>query len=170
MRLTVFAAALVIAAPAFARQADVAPVVAAERAFAADFPAMGLAGSFQKWGRPDAILINGGQAQEIAAVFEGAPRTRPPGEPLLEWWPTFAGVARSGEMGFTTGPAARDHEPYGHYFTIWTRQPDGQWRWVYDGGSNASPVGQPGADSEPRILPVATVLNWIGLEKSPDFA
>lgn len=157
MRLTAFAAVLVIATPAVGQQADVSPVVAAERAFAADFPAMGLAGSFQKWGRPDAILINGGQAQEIAAVFEGAPLTRQPGEPLIEWWPTFAGVAMSGEMGFTTGPAARDQEPYGHYFTIWKRQPDGQWRWVYDGGSNASPAGQPGPDSEPRILPVATV-------------
>ena len=157
MRLTAFAAAFLIATPAFGQQADVAPVVAAERAFSADFPAMGLAGSFQKWGRPDAILINGGQAQEIAAVFEGAPLTRQPGEPLIEWWPTFAGVAQSGEMGFTTGPAARDQEPYGHYFTIWWRQPDGSWRWVYDGGSNASPAGQPGPDSEPRILPVATV-------------
>ncbi len=157
MRLIAFAAALLWALPAFAQPADVAPVVAAERAFAADFPAMGLAGSFQKWGRPDAVLINGGQAQEIAAVFEGAPLTRQLGEPLIEWWPTFAGVARSGELGFTTGPAARDQEGYGHYFTVWRRQTDGQWRWVYDGGSNASPAGQPGRDSEPRILPVATV-------------
>ena len=157
MRLTALAAALLIASPALAQAPDAAPVVAAERAFAADFPAMGLAGSFQKWGRPDAILINGGQAQQIAAVFEGAPLTRQPGEPLIEWWPTFAGVAKSGEMGFTTGPAARDQEGYGHYFTIWKRQDDGTWRWVYDGGSNASPAGQPGPDSQPRILPVATV-------------
>ncbi len=157
MRLIAFAAALCVAVPAFAQSPDIAPVVAAERAFAADFPALGLAGSFQKWGRPDAILINGGQAQEITAVFDGAPLTRQPGEPLIEWWPTFAGVARSGELGFTTGPAARDQEGYGHYFTVWRRQADGQWRWVYDGGSNASPAGQPGRDSEPRILPVATL-------------
>jgi ketosteroid isomerase-like protein len=157
MRIIVLAAAVLAAAPALAQTADVAPVVAAERAFAADFPAMGLAGSFQKWGRPDAILINGGQAQEIAAVFQGAPLTRQPAEPLIEWWPTFAGVAKSGELGFTTGPAARDQEGYGHYFTIWRRQPDGAWRWVYDGGSNASPAGQQGRDSEPRILLAATV-------------
>ena len=157
MRAFVFAAALLAAMPVFAQDPDVAPVVAAERAFAADFPAMGLAGSFQKWGRPDAILINGGQAQTIDKVFEGAPLTRQPGEPLIEWHPTFAGIARSGEMGFTTGPAARDQEGYGHYFTVWKRQADGQWRWVYDGGSNASPAGQPGPDSEPRLLPVATV-------------
>lgn len=157
MRTLVFAAALLAAGPALAQTPDAAPIVAAERAFAADFPAMGLAGSFQKWGRPDAILINGGRAQTIDRLFEGAPLTRQAGEPLIEWWPTFAGVARSGEMGFTTGPAARDQEGYGHYFTVWKRQADGQWRWVYDGGSNASPAGQPGADSQPRLLPVATV-------------
>lgn len=156
MHLLVFAAALVAAAPALAQTPDAAPIVAAERAFAADFPALGLAGSFQKWSRPDAIIINGGRAQTVAIVFEGAPLTRRPGEAVITWWPTFAGVAMSGEMGFTTGPAARDQEPYGHYFTVWRRQADGQWRWVYDGGSNASPAGQPDADSAPRLLPVAT--------------
>lgn len=157
MRTLVFAAVLLSAAPVLAQTPDAAPIVAAERAFAADFPALGFGGSFQKWSRPDSILINGGQAQTVAAVFEGAPLTRQPGEPLIEWWPTFAGVARSGETGFTTGPAARDQEGYGHYFTVWRRQADGAWRWVYDGGSNASPAGQPGPDSQPRLLPVATV-------------
>ena len=157
MRTLVFAAALLAAAPAFSQTPDAAPIVAAERAFAADFPALGFGGSFQKWSRPDSILIDGGQAQTVAAIFDGAPLTRQPGEPLIEWWPTFAGVARSGEMGFTTGPAARDQEGYGHYFTVWRRQADGAWRWVYDGGSNASPAGQPGPDSQPRLLPVATV-------------
>ncbi|MGZ9114034.1 MAG: DUF4440 domain-containing protein, partial [Brevundimonas sp.] len=97
MRAFVFAAALLAASPALAQSPDAAPIIVAERAFAADFPTLGFAGSFQKWGRPDAILINGGQAQTIDKVFEGAPMTRQPGEPLIEWWPTFAGVARSGE-------------------------------------------------------------------------
>lgn len=157
MRAIVIAAVLLAACPALAQTPDAAPIVAAERAFAADFPALGFGGSFRKWSRPDSILINGGQAQTVAAVFEGAPLTRQPGEPLIEWWPTFAGVAKSGEMGFTTGPAARDQEGYGHYFTVWRRQADGAWRWVYDGGSNASPVGQPGRESSPRILPVSEI-------------
>lgn len=151
--------ASLIAAIAVAAQTpapDAAPVVAAERAFAADFPALGLAGSFTRWSTPDAVILTGGEARTVTAVFEGAPRTRQPGEPLIEWWPTFAGVARSGDMGFTTGPAMRDQEGYGHYFTVWVRQPDGQWRWVYDGGSSASPTNQPGRDSEPRLLPVAS--------------
>lgn len=131
---------------------DPAPIVAAERAFAADFPALGLAGSFSKWGHPDGIIIAEGRARTARELFADAPRTRQPGEPLIEWWPLFAGVARSGELGFTTGPAARDQEGYGHYFTVWRRQEDGSWLWVYDGGSNASPAGQPGPETAPRLM------------------
>jgi len=158
MRLIALALPLVtLATPTLAQNADAAPVVAAERAFAADFPALGLAGSFSKWSMPDAVIITGGQARTSAELFADAPQTRQPGEPLIEWWPVFAGISMSGDLGFTTGPAAQDGNRYGHYFTVWKRQPDGQWRWVYDGGVGADPAGQPGPDSEPRLLPVATV-------------
>lgn len=157
---------LLAAAPVQAQTADAAPVVAAERAFAADFPALGLAGSFSKWSTPDAIILTGGQARTTDDLFAGAPMTRQPGEPLIEWWPTFAGVAMSGDLGFTTGPASQDGNRYGHYFTVWKRQPDGRWLWVYDGGTSADPAGQPGPDGEPRILPVATMESLFG----PDFA
>lgn len=162
MRSLVVVAALAVASPVMAqtagsRAADPAPIIAAERAFAADFPAMGLPGSFQKWSRPDAIVINRGRAWTVAELFAGAPLTRQEGEPLITWWPTFAGIARSGDMGFTTGPAAQDHEPYGAYFTVWRRQPDGRWLWVYDGGSAIGAEDEPGPDSTPRLLPTATV-------------
>lgn len=157
MRVLIIAASTFLASSVCAQVPDAAPVVAAERAFSADFPALGLAGSFRKWSRPDGIVIDGGRAWTVAALFEGAPRTRRDGEPVLNWWPTFAGIAMSGDLGFTTGPAAQDGLPYGHYFTMWSRQADGRWLWVYDGGSAASPDGQPGADSAPRLLPVATV-------------
>ncbi len=158
MRLIALALPFVmLAAPAAAQTVSAAPVVAAERAFAADFPAMGLAGSFSKWSTPDAVIITGGQARTSAELFADAPQTRQAGEPLIEWWPVFAGVSMSGDLGFTTGPAAQDGARYGHYFTVWKRQPDGTWRWVYDGGVGADPAAQPGPDSEPRLLPVATV-------------
>lgn len=158
MRLIALALPLVmLAAPAEAQTVSAAPVVAAERAFAADFPAMGLAGSFSKWSTPEAVILSRGQARTSAELFTDAPAVRQPGEPLIEWWPVFAGVSMSGDLGFTTGPAAQDGNRYGHYFTVWKRQPDGQWRWVYDGGVGADPAGQPGPESEPRILPVATV-------------
>ena len=152
MRAIVFAAALLTAAPAFALAPDVAPIVAAERAFAADAPVLGLTASFNKWAVPEAVMINGGQVQTVRDVFP-PDVPRPADEIRLEWWPNFAGIARSGDMGFTTGGVAVNGQRTGHYFTIWKKQADGSWRWVYDGGSGASAADVPGPDSEPVILP-----------------
>ncbi|WP_374513057.1 DUF4440 domain-containing protein [Brevundimonas sp.] len=149
-----FVAALAAGSPSSARQSDAAPdaapVVAAERAFAADAPTLGIAGSFNKWSVPEAIVIAGGRAQRIGEVYPDRPR--PADEPLLEWWPNFAGIARSGDLGFTTGGVAVGGQRTGHYFTIWERQSDGSWKWVYDGGSGASAADVPGPDSDPVIL------------------
>ena len=142
--------------PAQAQIPDAAPVVAAERAFAADAPSLGIAGSFNKWSTPDAIVIGGGRVQRVVDAYPDRPR--PADEPLLEWWPNFAGIARSGDMGFTTGGVALGGQRTGQYFTIWKRQPDGAWKWVYDGGSGASAADVPGPDSEPVILPVGPEL------------
>ena len=155
MRALVFIAALA-ASPVLAQEPSAAPVVAAERAFAADAPSMGIAGSFNKWSVPDAVLIAGGQVQRIGEVYPDGPR--PADEPLLEWWPNFAGISRSGDLGFTTGGVAVGGRRTGHYFTIWKKQPDGSWKWVYDGGSGASAADVPGSDSEPVILPLGPQL------------
>lgn len=159
MRATLFAAAMLAAAPALAQgqTPDAAPIVAAERAFAADAPALGLTASFNKWAVPDAVMIGAGQVQTVRDVFPpGIPR--PADEARLEWWPNFAGISRSGDLGFTTGGVAINGQRTGHYFTIWRKQADGAWRWVYDGGSGASAADVPGAEIEPEILPVGPEL------------
>lgn len=154
MRTLVFATALLAAGPALTQTPDAAPVVAAERAFAADAPGLGLTASFNKWSVPDAVMIAGGQVPTVRDVFP-PDVPRPADEIRLEWWPNFAGISRSGDMGFTTGGVAVNSRRTGHYFTIWKKQPDGSWRWVYDGGSGASAADVPGPDTEPVILPVA---------------
>lgn len=157
MRAIALAAAVLLAAdPALAQSADAAPIVAAERAFAADAPVLGLTASFNKWAVPDAVMIAGGQVRTVRDVFP-PDVPRPADEARLEWWPNFAGISRSGDLGFTTGGVAINGQRTGHYFTIWKKQTDGSWRWVYDGGSGASAADVPGPDSEPVILPTATV-------------
>jgi hypothetical protein len=155
LRLIALALTLaLLSAPAAAQ--DAAPVVAAERAFAADGLALGVDRSFLKWSTPDAVLIGPdgpGRAHDNldpSAVVD-------PAAPALVWWPNWAGIARSGELGFTTGAVEVGGRRQGHYFTVWERQPDGNWLWVYDGGAGASSTDAPGPDSEPAILSVATV-------------
>ena len=155
MRALVLGLALILPAPAMAQTsapaADPAEVVAAERAFAADGWANGITASFTRWSQPDAVVIAGGQARTVREVYP-PDVPKPADEPTLAWWPTFAGIARSGDLGFTTGGVEVNGRRAGHYFTVWKRQPDGRWLWVYDGGTPATAEGQPGPDSEPRVL------------------
>ena len=73
-------------------------------------------------------------------------------EPLLIWRPAFATAARTGELGYTTGPwelkKARDDtkaQAFGQYVTIWKRSADGAWKVVVDVGvEHPQPMEPPG--------------------------
>ena len=57
----------------------------------------------------------------------------------LSWEPLKADAARSGEMGYTFGNwkmVTDDTTYHGNYYTIWKKQEDGKWKWVFDGGNN----------------------------------
>lgn len=89
---------------------------------------------------------------------------RPAGKLALTWYPVVARVARSGDLGYTTGPyearpggAADTSVGHGYYFTIWRRLP-GQSRWtaVIDFGTgNPAPARAPAAWRSPRLTPIA---------------
>ncbi len=71
-------------------------------------------------------------------------------KPLLAWQPSFAGMAASGDLGFTTGPwelknDIKDEKPsaYGHFMTVWKKQPDGSWKFVVDLGISHPQSGGP---------------------------
>ena len=69
--------------------------------------------------------------------------------PLLSWYPSVAGIAAAGDMGYTTGPwefkgDIKDAKPiaFGNFLTIWKKQADGSWKFAIDLGiSNPQPVG-----------------------------
>ncbi len=152
--LILIALLLACARPASAQPAEASHIVAAERAFAADGLTMGVDGSFLKWSTEDAIMIVGGQPRRVRDVFD-ANAVFDPAAPSLVWWPNWAGIAKSGDLGFTTGGVEVGGARTGHYFTIWQRQSDGSWKWIYDGGVGATSAGAPGADTEPVLLPTS---------------
>jgi ketosteroid isomerase-like protein len=133
MRSAPVALALLLAAPpAAARQAQVGEVVEAERAFARTAQTDGVNSAFLRYSAPDGIVFQPGPTPVRQAL---AAHPIPP--VALKWWPAYAGIAESGDLGFTTGPfVAGEGERQGHgwYFTIWKRQADGSWRWVLDHG------------------------------------
>jgi ketosteroid isomerase-like protein len=135
--------AIFTASPAFAAPVTPAPVVAAERAFAADGLELGIQGSFLKHSAAEAIVLN--PEPTLAHALYAAPK--PKGPPLV-WWPLWAGIARSGDLGFTTGPYTFDGKPRAYYFTVWAKQPDGGWKWLMDAGPPSDPTGAAPQGSE----------------------
>lgn len=130
-RILLALAGMVVLPAAAQGQAVPAPidqVIAAERAFAADTRERGLKIGFLAAVAPDGIVFSPGPVN-ARDRFAALP-DRPPRRPGLFWWPDFAGVANSGDLGFTTGGATIPVR----YFTVWQRQADGSWRWIYDGG------------------------------------
>jgi ketosteroid isomerase-like protein len=60
---------------------------------------------------------------------------------VLNWHPIYADIAQSEDFGYTTGPwEMTDNGPqkrapiHGHYFSVWKKQNDGEWKVVVDLG------------------------------------
>jgi ketosteroid isomerase-like protein len=137
--IAAFALSLLVPTAAHAAPAgDPAQVVAAERAFAADGLALGVKESFLKHSAPTGIVLN--PEPQLAQAVYGAAK---PSATKLVWWPLWAGVARSGDLGFTTGPFTVNDKPGAWYFTVWAKQDDGSWKWLFDGGAPSDTAGAP---------------------------
>jgi len=125
---------------------------AADRAFDAATSKGGAkawAGFFAEDGkmfRANATITQGRPAIEaLMQPFLSQPGT------TLRWQPTFADIARSGELGYTTGESTtqthddlgRPTEAHGRYVTIWKKQRDGSWKVALDIGASTPqrPVG-----------------------------
>lgn len=150
--LAALSAALSAASPAAAApRAQVGEVVAAERAFAGAARTDGANAAFLRYSAPDALVFQPGPRLAKAAL---ADRPIPPVP--LEWWPAYAGIAASGDLGFTTGPyviGGGERVGHGWYFTIWRRQPDGSWRWIIDHGPPTSEAAPAGTGARVASLP-----------------
>jgi ketosteroid isomerase-like protein len=82
---------------------------------------------------------------------------RPDSGVRLTWEPTRAGVSRSGDLGWTTGPYrlepdAPDNVPLlGYFVSVWKRQSTGRWKVVVDLGT-VNPAEDPCAE-ETELAP-----------------
>ncbi len=138
-----------------------APVVAAERAFAARHQSVSVKQAFSEYAAPDGVALTPEGTKNVQVFIATWPDQDNKG--FIGWWPDLAGIARSGDLGFTTGPASfGGGRRYTSYFTVWKKQPDGSWKWVIDQGTSrgTKPDSAPGgavtiveAASPPAIAP-----------------
>jgi ketosteroid isomerase-like protein len=143
------------------RQEDPAlsSLVEAERSFARTSLEIGARPAFMKFFADDAVVFRPGPVKYKEAMKD-VPLPANPKAASLEWEPVYADVAASGDMGYTTGPSVwTDHSPanrppyYGFYFSVWKKQPTGEWRVAFDVGTE-----QPGPYRGSRLFHAPAVV------------
>jgi ketosteroid isomerase-like protein len=136
-----------LALPRGRRAAAVRQVRQADSAFAlaADLQGTGIA--FAQYVAPQGVVFSGSEivigTDAVRALFDEQQRAGG----TLNWRPVYADAAESGDLGFTVGEyvftgrgtTGTVVQRFGKYLTIWKKQPDGEWRFVVDGG-NTSPT------------------------------
>ena len=128
-------------------------VVESERAFARKSLEVGSRAAFMLFFADDAIVFRPHPVNYKEAM-KNAPPLKNPLETTLDWEPIWADVSSDGDLGYTTGPSVwTDHTPakrptyYGFYFSFWRKQPSGEWKVVFDVGTEL-----PGQYGGSRVL------------------
>jgi len=145
-------------------------LVESERAFAKTSTEIGARPSFMKFFADSAVVFRPHPVLYKEAM-KNVPMPKNPLEATLEWEPIWADISRSGDLGYTTGPSTwTDHSPakrptyHGFYFSFWKKQPMGDWKVVFDVGTEL-----PGPYSGSRAFrSPETVKNSSEIHLSPE--
>jgi len=130
--ITVFCAAGVLAQS----KTDLEKVVETEKAFAKYADEKGIKPAFLEFLADDGVMFNPQQVNGKELW-----RSRGESPALLSWYPVFADVSSNGVLGYTTGEG--EYRPqgktdttvfYSTYATVWRRQPDENYKAVFDVG------------------------------------
>jgi len=112
-------------------------LIEAERAFSRLSEEKGIKEAFLTYLADDSIVFRPKPVSGRKA-YEEVPDESPV---LLTWEPAYAEVAPDGDLGYTTGPyqfkdKSKPGDParYGHYVSLWQKQPGGLWKVVLDVG------------------------------------
>ncbi|HXG91196.1 MAG TPA: nuclear transport factor 2 family protein [Blastocatellia bacterium] len=115
-----------------------ASLVETERAFARTSVEKGIRDAFLPFFADDGINFQP-HPTNTKEAFSKRPATR--ASVTLNWEPVFGDVSAAGDLGYTTGPyRLTDDGPekrptqHGFFFSIWKKQPDGNWRVAVDFG------------------------------------
>lgn len=115
-------------------------IVAVETEFAEAAATQGVKNAFLSFAAEEAVLVRGNRVikgkVEIENYFEQSTHS----DISLNWKPEFVDVSLSGDMAYTYGPytynakdtSGAEVNISGIFHTIWKRQADGTWKFVYD--------------------------------------
>jgi ketosteroid isomerase-like protein len=123
-------------------------VLDTEYAFAAHALKHGTVAAFYNYIADDGIALSASGPPNGKEVYKKL-LDRPKGKSVLEWEPFYSFVSASAAMAYNYGPYTytsvapdgKKQVSYGYFVTVWKKQPEGKWKFVFDGG-NVSPPGK----------------------------
>ena len=113
-----------------------------ERDFAAMAETHGISEAFLHYAAEDAVLMRNDRLfigrEKLKELFEGSSSQNQ--DEKLSWKPDFVDVSASGDLAYTYGSyvysfkdsTGIEVERKGIFHTVWKRQADGSWRFVWD--------------------------------------
>lgn len=130
MKKIIFTAlAITLSISVYAQKADgtTKSLISAEKSFSAAATKNGTNEAYLKYAANDAIVFRPNPIN-AKTFYATAPDMK-----NLTWGADYARVARSGDLGFTSGSYTERGEKntYGHYLTVW-RVKDGRWEFILD--------------------------------------
>lgn len=117
-----------------------AEIVSVEKAFNDMAQKEGLVKAFEYYAAPDGVIKRGKNVHKgKAAIAQWYKKDVKPNE-TLTWTPTFVEVSQSGDLAYTYGDFIFTYpdtlgnlkQNKGIFHTVWKRQADGEWRYVWD--------------------------------------
>ncbi len=127
---------------AAAAQPGIEGMIQAEKNFAAYSVANSTKEAFQKYIDSNSIMFDTSKA--VKAIDFWNKREKRPG--VLNWWPQYAEISASGNVGYTTGPwtfqpSLQDTVvTRGRYITVWQLTQKDGWKFLVDLGVSDTPA------------------------------
>lgn len=149
------------APPEPAPSAEECAVFRAEAAFARSVE-QGDRATFAASVHPDAVFSGSKGRDAVIADWEFA---FDPSQPKLRWAPSRVAIGARSDLALSRGPYwienpapdAPHRFAMGEFTSVWTRNADGSWQVLFDGGSTAIPVDE--ATLRKRIAALPKVCN-----------
>lgn len=116
-------------------------IVETEQDFARMVEKEGIPKAFLNYAAEDAVILRNNELiMGKEAIRESYNKQERPDTISLSWKPDFVEVSKSGDLGYTYGKyqysvtdsLGNEKISEGIFHTVWKRQPDGKWKFVWD--------------------------------------
>lgn len=117
-----------------------AELIDVEKEFSEMVQKVGVAKAFKIYAAPDGVILREGKIIRGKDAIANWYNKEGNAIQALSWEPDFVDVSETGDLGYTYGSfiltttdsIGRKKESTGKFHTVWKRQHDGKWRFVYD--------------------------------------